>query len=104
MATGKFYTGSICLTDILENAKAGHSSFSRSEKNQKVYFNVKMWVNEDADQYGNHAQLLLNQKPDKEQDKIYIGNFKLSEKKEPTEMTTREITEMATQIDDDLPF
>lgn len=71
-------TGSICLTDLLEHAKKGHSAFSKSEKNGKIYLNFKMWTNDEPDQFGNDSSLLLNSKKDKQEaeGKIYIGNAK----------------------------
>lgn len=78
MATGALMlTGSLCLTDIVEQAQKGHSAFSRG-KNGKVYFNFLQWVNEEEDQYKNHSSIQLNSAKDKKdaEGKIYIGNAK----------------------------
>ena len=77
---GKFQmlSGSMCLTDILAQAKLGHSAFSRA-KNGKVYFNFTQFVNEEPDQFENHSSLLLNSKDKEksvEEGKIYIGRAK----------------------------
>lgn len=72
--------GSICLTDLIAQAKAGHSAFTKA-KNGKIYFNFSQWVNEEPDQYKNHSSLLLNSTKDMRdaEGKIYIGNAKKSE-------------------------
>lgn len=99
----KLLTGSICLTDLNKAAKEAHSAFSRSEKNKKIYVNVKVWVNDDADQFGNHAQIMLNPKKDAETEKVYIGNLKYIDKKEPEPITVEEVADEI-PLDDDLLF
>ena len=99
----KLLTGSICLTDLNKAAKEAHSAFLRSEKNKKIYVNVKVWINDDADQFGNHAQIMLNPKKDAETEKVYIGNLKYIEKKEPEPITVEEVADEI-PVDDDLPF
>ncbi len=78
--------GSICVTDLIDAYQKGHTAFSRSAKNQKVYANITEWVNQDADQFGNHASILLNSAKDKEPEdlakfgkKCYVGNLKKSD-------------------------
>lgn len=70
-------TGSLCLTEILERAKAGHSAFTKA-KNGKIYFNFLQWLNAEPDQYGNNSSLQLNSTKEKkdEEGKCYIGNAK----------------------------
>lgn len=76
----EFFTGSMCLDDVLSALKAGHSAFSKSSKNGKVYFSIKEWLNDEPDQYGNHMSILLNSEKDApaaERDKkFYLGNLK----------------------------
>ncbi len=94
-------TGSICFTDLMEKAKAGHSAFSRA-KNGKVYFNFTEWINDEADQYGNHASLLLNSTKEKKEveGKFYFGNGKIFNNLPPSP------PELPVQNEplDDLPF
>lgn len=92
---------SICLTDLVAKAKEGHSAFTRSEKNGKVYVNVRQWVNDEEDTYGNVSSLLLNSKEDKREaeGKFYIGNGKAVKQKEPQPVSSEEVPEL-----DDLPF
>lgn len=77
---------SIDVTTLGELINKGHSAFSRSQKNQRVYCNVTIWINDDADQFGNHASIQLNSSKDgAEKDRallpagkknFYIGNGK----------------------------
>ena len=72
--------GSICLTDLMDRAKQGHSAFSRA-KNGKIYLNFTQWVNDEPDPFGNHASFQLSSKMDKKETegKVYFGNAKKSE-------------------------
>lgn len=99
----KFSTGSLCLTTILEQAKAGHSAFTKAE-NGKIYFNVGMWENEEADKFGNNMSMQLNSKKEKQESesKCYIGNLKWMEKKE-TPIQQDDIPSPQ-ELADDLPF
>lgn len=76
--------GSICITDIIDLMTKGHSAFKRSSKNQKVYMNITEFINEDADEYGNHSSYKLNSSKEKREEEKkanggkdhYIGNGK----------------------------
>lgn len=72
--------GSLCLTDMVEKAKAGHSAFKKA-KNGKIYVAITEWVNDDPDQFGNHASFLLNSTKEQKdaEGKVYIGNGKKSD-------------------------
>lgn len=80
MSDNQFFTGSLCLDDIVAALQKNHSSFSKSSKNQKTYVSIKMWVNEEPDQYGNSVSVQLNSdqsaSPDEKALKFYIGNLK----------------------------
>jgi hypothetical protein len=90
--------GSICLTDLGDAFKAGHSAFNKSEKNGKVYANIAVWMNDEPDQYGNILSFQLNSKKDAADDKVYFGNAKLPDagKTAPAQKSNAK--------DDDLPF
>jgi hypothetical protein len=90
--------GSICLTDLGDAFKAGHSAFNKSEKNGKVYANIAVWMNDEPDQYGNILSFQLNSKKDAADDKVYFGNAKLPDasKAAPAQKTNAK--------NDDLPF
>lgn len=83
----KLFSGSICLTDLVEQAKKGHSAFSKSQKNGKVYFNFLLWENDEVDKYDNTHSLQLNSLKDKKEaeGKIYFGNAKPIENKPPSQ-------------------
>lgn len=74
----KLYTGSLCLSDILEAAKSKHSAFSKYEKNGKIYANIQVWDNETPDQYGNQISIKLNSSKEMQgkEGNGYIGSAK----------------------------
>lgn len=75
---GNMIVGSLCLTDILEAAKAGHSSVQKSEKNGKLYLSVVVWENDEVDKFGFHFGVQLGSTKEKRETekKQYIGNLK----------------------------
>lgn len=75
MATG-FY-GSIDFSKLMEQAKAGNKAFTKSE-NGKIYLNVRVYVNDEVDKYGNIASFQSNFKGATKEDKFYFGNLKES--------------------------
>jgi hypothetical protein len=95
MATS--YYGSIDFTKLLEQAKAGNKAFTKNE-NGKIYLNVRVYVNEEVDKYGNIASLQSNFKGATKEDKFYFGNLK--------ESTPMEAQVEATDVPDadDFPF
>lgn len=95
------FTGSICLTELVEQAKKGHSAFSKAN-NGKIYFNILEWLNDEADKYGNTISIQLNSTKEKKdsEGKVYIGNCKPLEQKP---ITQNEVNTLANEVDD-LPF
>ena len=71
-----FY-GSIDFSKLMEQAKAGNKAFTKNE-NGKIYLNVRDWVNEELDKYGNCASFQSNFKGAQKEDKFYFGNLKES--------------------------
>ncbi|MNS54772.1 hypothetical protein D3C72_875850 [compost metagenome] len=98
----KLYYGSICYTDLLDALKQAHSSGVKAT-NGKIYVNINVWINDKKDDYGNSASIQLNPKQDSGHEKLYIGNLKESEKKDPTPITAADISSTAGE-EDDLPF
>lgn len=98
----KLNVGSICLTDLLAAAKQKHSAFVKSPKNDKVYCNVKIWINDVPDNFGNTISIQLNSSKERKdfEDKIYIGNAKEVEFKEAQPINDTDLK----GIGDDLPF
>lgn len=109
----QLFTGSICLTDLLEMAKQKHSAFSKSAKNGKVYFNMKTWLNEEKDKYGNTMSHQLNSSKDMKDKEpvIYIGNSKPMEAKpindkdiDTSALDNIPVSQTSDEGPDDLPF
>lgn len=80
----KLFYGSICLTDLVEQAKQRHSAFSKA-KNGKIYGSVNVWLNDEKDEFGNVMSIqLVPQKEKKDiEKKVYIGNCKESDGPKP---------------------
>jgi hypothetical protein len=70
---------SICLSDIGEKVKQGHSSVTVG-KNGKKYLHVSIWINDTKDQFDNDVSIQLNSKQDQREaeGKVYVGNGKTS--------------------------
>lgn len=79
----EFILGSMCFTTLVEKAREGHSAFSKSPKDGKIYFNYAEWINEEANEFGQHSSILLSSHKDKKdiEGKTYIGNGKKFENK-----------------------
>jgi hypothetical protein len=95
--------GSICLSDISEKYKQGHSAFSTAA-NGKIYMNFTGWVNSANDDFKDFS-LQLNSKQDKQESegKVYVGNGKIK----PQTATAAPTPQAAATVDDDdttLPF
>ena len=92
-----FY-GSIDFSKLIEQAKAGHKAFSKSEKNGKIYLNVDVYVKDEVDQFGNIASIRGTFKGATKEDKFYFANLKESQ--------FNEQKVEASDVDglDDLPF
>lgn len=99
-------TGSINLSKLIEQAKKGHSAFSKSEKNGNIYVNVNIWLNEERDQYGHDGSLQLNSKKEQREaeGKIYIGNLKKAEAATPHPFTAKEASTLPELDESSLPF
>lgn len=78
-----FILGSICLTTLIEKAREGHSAFSKSAKDSRIYFNYAEWINDTPNEFGQHSSILLSSSKEKkdEEGKVYIGNGKKFENK-----------------------
>ena len=89
--------GSLNLSKLMAAAKVGHKAFSRAENGQ-VYFNVRLWINDEKDKHGNDASLQLTFKDATKEDRQYFGNLKISEPTS-TSVNPEDLPET-----DDLPF
>lgn len=97
----KLVTGSICLTDLIEQAKQGNKAFSKA-KNGKIYVGLSIWLNDEKDQYDNNGSISLIKSKEDQSKSVYVGNVKYSEK-QVQQPSTSDINEMAGAMDD-LPF
>lgn len=77
MAVKTSFYGSIDFSKLLEQAKAGNKAFTKNE-NGKIYLNVRVWVNDEKDNYGNDASFQSNFKGATKEDRFYFGNLKES--------------------------
>ena len=73
------YYGSIDFSKLIEQAKAGHKAFTKSEKNGKIYLNVDVYVKDEVDQFGNIASIRGTFKGATKEDKFYFANLKESQ-------------------------
>lgn len=80
----QLFGGSICLTELIEQAKKGHSAFSKAQ-NGKVYCNILTWLNEKEDKYGNIMSHQLSSQKDMREAEglVYIGNSKALQSSKP---------------------
>lgn len=101
---------SICWTDIVEHAHKGHSAFTRSESNGKIYVSLKV-QDKPTDEYKKDVTVLLN--PTKEnrgtrenpspQDRVFVGNGITIQPATTTNSPDNPIN-LEVGDDDDLPF
>lgn len=97
---GKIRTMSICLTDIKEKA----AERIVKAANGKLYITLQSYDYDETDQYGKDFSLSLPLTKDEidkknrnlEVKRIFVGNGKILEEKQPEQPTTQDI--------DDLPF
>jgi hypothetical protein len=98
MRENKLFYGSLCLTDLIDQAKQKHSAFTKGN-NGKIYASINVWLNSEPDKFGNIMSLQIN--PSKEMKdidkKMYVGNLKESEGPKP--ISDRDISGMDTDLD-----
>lgn len=92
----KLLIGSIDLNKIDKSQIVTTDKEGNPFKNGAKYINVAVWVNDEPDQYGNHASIQMGGK----ENKIYIGNLK-EYRKEGTPVNMQPSDNSG---DDDLPF
>jgi len=97
-------TGSICLTDLINNAKVLHSANTKAS-NGKIYTNILIWQNDEPDKFGNTISIQLNSTKEKKdiEGKIYVGNAKKMEAQAPQPITAADTNVLEEPLDD-LPF
>lgn len=100
----QLFSGSINISELLDKAKQKHSAFTKAE-NGKIYCNINIWLNAEPDKYGNSISLQLSSKKDmrESEGKVYIGNAKEFERKDPKPVSDKDAKSIS-DIADDLPF
>lgn len=96
------YYGSIDYNKLIEALKSGKVKTFKTEQGKR-YININFWVNDKADQYGNHASVSLPLKDEFKEEKnkvVYIGNLKKSEPKTIEDNGD----DFNDDLDNDLPF
>jgi hypothetical protein len=106
MKDSKLFTGSICVSDLLEQMRKPHSAFVKSPTNDKVYCNILLWENSETDKFGNSHSIQLNSTKDMKETeaRVYIGNAKPMERKEPKPLTAEQAKTFIDEVPNDLPF
>jgi len=97
MLTGSIDLNKIDKTKIVSTDKNGNPF-----ENGAKYLNVVVWINDEADKYGNNASIQISQSKEEREAGVkatYIGNLKepQSRNNEPTSTRTASVA-------DDLPF
>lgn len=89
----QLFTGSICLTELIEKAKSFHSAFTKANNN-KIYTNILIWQNDEPDKFGNTLSFQLNSSKEKKEaeGKIYIGNGKKMEAQAPQPLSNSDVS------------
>lgn len=100
--------GSICLSDIPKD------KIWKSEKTGKQYLNINVWINDDADKFGNNGSIQVSQtkeERDANEAKKYVGNIKFVQAKQQTQSDDVPVKKAASakllddnEVENDLPF
>jgi hypothetical protein len=98
----KLLTGSIDLNKIDKTKIVSTDKNGNPFENGAKYLNVVVWINDEADKYGNNASIQISQSKE-ERDAgakaIYIGNLK-----EPQSRSNELTSAKTASVADDLPF
>jgi hypothetical protein len=104
--------GSICLSELNELAKAGHSSFTRSQDG-RIYCNFTGWANSANDDFKDFSANVNGKQDAKDKDaailngrksKGYIASGRIKLKGEQSGAAVGEIKAEEIPEDDQLPF
>ena len=98
---------SIDLSKIDKSKIKTTDKFGQPFKNGAKYLDVNIWINDEADQYGNIASISISQSKEEREagaKRVYIGNGKPVQQQQqaPAQQPAPTLTETLT--DDSLPF
>ncbi len=91
------YTGSIDLNKIDKSKVVTTDKNGKPFENGAKYLNIVLWINDEADQYGNNASIQVSQTKEEKEAKqkvTYLGNLKEYKKNS---------TQSSDQVEDNIP-
>ena len=96
--------GSINVTELINQFKKSHNGFTKAD-NGNIYANVKVWLNQEQDQYNNDASIQITAKAETDCKNFYIGNLKYSVFKEKVnEINVDDILNLDIENDNEFPY
>lgn len=98
-------TGSINLNKIDRSKIVSTNKDGKPFENGAKYLNVVVWINDEADQYGNNASIQISQSKEEREageKATYIGNLKFPQSRDG-EKAKAEPVRSSGELDD-LPF
>jgi hypothetical protein len=98
----KMLTGSIDLNKIDKTKIVSTDKNGKPFENGAKYLNVVVWINNEADKYGNNASIQISQSKEEREAGVkatYIGNLK-----EPQSRNNEPTSANRESFADDLPF
>ena len=98
----KMLTGSIDLNKIDKTKIVSTDKNGKPFENGAKYLNVVVWINDEADNYGNNASIQISQSKEEREAGVkatYIGNLK-----EPQSRNNEPTSAKIASVADDLPF
>ena len=98
----KLLTGSIDLNKIDKTKIVSTDKNGKPFENGAKYLNVVVWLNDEADKYGNNASIQISQSKEERDAGVkatYIGNLK-----EPQSRTNESTSARTASVEDTLPF
>jgi hypothetical protein len=81
MTKSKLLLGSINATRLIDELKKNNKAFYKSQNSNDIFVNVKVWLNEEKDQFKNDASIQINPSAENKEDAKYIGNLRFLENK-----------------------
>ena len=98
----KLLTGSINLSKIDKTKIISTDKNGNPFENGAKFLNVVVWINDEADRYGNNASIQISQSKEEREagvKSIYIGNLK-----EPQSRNNEPTSAKTASVEDTLPF
>jgi len=98
----KMLTGSINLNKIDKTKIVSTDKNGKPFENGAKYLNVVVWINDEADKYGNSASIQISQSKEERESGVkatYIGNLK-----EPQSRSNEPTSAKTASVEDSLPF